>query len=189
MLFNFIHYNHPQLIFCSVASNLTLTMLCLWVGAGVGVHVKFTGWRAPRSTHPYPEAKLALCSQLLLQLLFYSAVCALLFSPVRAAGSGLGPAAYQLSSAFYRRVTSVWMSPSLEREEREWGRESITECRMGGRRERERGAVSTLWLLDREREREMGGEGCGSAEFPLWSILHSAYFFLIIKRRLTFYKN
>ena len=54
----------------------------------------------------------------------------------------------------------------------EWGErgsewESITEHRMGGRRER--GAVSTFWWWrGREREREgesdMGGEGCGSAE-------------------------
>lgn len=90
-----------------------------------------------------------------LTALFLTAAATATVSPVRAAaaGSGLAPAACQLSSGFYRCVTSVWLSPSLESEERKRerdgaqnGREQFPHCGGG------------------ERERDMGGEGCGSAE-------------------------
>lgn len=145
-----IHRLHPfQLIFYSAASNLTLTMLCLGMGAGVGVHIKFTGWRVPKSTHPYPEAKLALCwnwnynhcfTLLLLLPLLPSALCSSLQSELLALVWALQPA-----SSAQPSTAVLHLSEWAEWESEQGERESIAECRVGGRREREKGAVSTLW--------------------------------------------
>lgn len=142
---------------------ISLTMLRLWVVAGVRVHLKFTVWWAPRSTLPYPEATSALqlnCKlPKVLQLVFYLLCCCCSFqSELLALVWPIQPASSAQASTAVLHL-SDWTPLWRVGREREWG--SITEHReWEGRRERNSFHVV---VVEREEERDMGGGSCGNA--------------------------
>lgn len=87
----------------------SLTMLWMWIGCGL--HVKVRGWAGPGTRRPCPGAKLpgadAAAKQRCCRSRSLSALSACsvrLVCPVRGAGSGLAPAACQLSPGPLRYI-------------------------------------------------------------------------------------
>lgn len=116
-----------------------------------------------------------------------TAVRSPLFSPVRAAGSGLAPAACQLSSAQASTAVlhlSEWAPLWRVGREREWVREH--NGAQDGREERETSSFHIL-VVERKRGRERyGWRGLWQCwMFPLWSIFHHQHIFFPSRRELT----
>lgn len=192
MLCNFFStVSLPSFLVFSSHPNLTLTMLRLWMGAGVGVHVKIHRVKSAQNITPISRKQSrprertvtteTITTTTVLCLLpppLPSARCCSLSSQSCWLWSGPCslPAQLRLLPLCY-----ICLNEPLSGEWRE--RESVTEYRMGGRRER---SSFHIVVLDRERVRERYGWRrlwqCWM--FPLWSILHSQHIFFSSPREL-----